>query len=282
MNASVQSNIVVHAPHPYSHFPPPGSWIEPWDGKKSIIPDITLDYGPVDQLARLFQKAEAAAHEAGVWLSFAPLEAMLDVNRNNSRTWRPLVPLFIPEIGGVTPETGLCILARNRQGEVVATQAARLYTWTNTNLKAEAESLRMFYRDPQSSRGATEECRVSAPSATNISGKVVFSGGTWFRPDFRGRGLMYSLPRLSKAVALTRWYSDYTLTVMAESVVNGGTDRRAGYNHMEWDVELIDTPVGSARFALLWTEREALLEYLLEFLDRPDPQVDAVVDYRTA
>jgi hypothetical protein len=230
----------------------------------------------------LFQKAEASAHEAGVRLSFAPLEAMLDVNRNNSETWRPLVPLFIPELGGVTPETGFCILARNRQGEVVATQAARLYTWTNTNLKTEAESLRMFYRDPEHSRGPTEACRVSAPSATEISGRVVFSGGTWFRPDYRGRGLMYSLPRLSKGVALTRWFSDYTLTVMAESVVKGGTDRRAGYDQMEWDVELINTPVGSARFALLWTRREALLEYLLEFLDRPDAEVDSVVNYRTA
>lgn len=258
------------------------TWSEPWDEEQSLLSGITIDYGPADRLGRLFLKAETAAREAGVRLSFAPLEAMADINRNNRSSWRPLVPLFIPGLGGITPETGFCILGRNRQGEVVATQAARLYTWTDTNFKEEAESLRMFYGDPQRSRQPGEECRVSAPSATSIAGRVVFSGGTWFRPDYRSRGLMHCLPRISKGVAYTRWFSDITLTVMAESVIAGGTDRRAGYEHMEWDVELINTPVGSARFALLWTRREALLDYLLEFLDRPDAQVDPIVYDRTA
>ncbi len=282
MNASSPSRLPAAVRRPTTPEPAARTWSEPWDNEQTLLSGINIDYGPADRLGRLFLKAETAARDAGVRLSFAPLEAMADINRNNRNSWRPLVPLFIPGLGGITPETGFCILGRNRQGEVVATQAARLYSWTDTNLKQEAESLRMFYSDPQKVRQPGEECRVSAPSASQIAGRVVFSGGTWFRPDYRNRGLMQFLPRISKGVAFTRWFSDITLTVMAESVIAGGTDRRAGYEHMEWDVELINTPVGSARFALLWTRREALLDYLLEFLDRSDAQVDPLVYNRTA
>lgn len=240
----------------------PSAWDAPWNDEQSLLSSITVDYGPPEPIARLFLKAETAAREAGVRLSFAPLEALADINQQHRDSWRPLLPLFMPGLGGVTPETGFCILGRNRAGEVVATQAARLYTWTDTNFKAEAESLRLFYRDPARAQPG-EACRVTATSAEQIYGRIAFSGAVWFRPDYRNRGLQYNLPRLSRVLAFTRWYTDITLSIMAESVARAGAAERAGYRNVDWDVQLTNSPVGTVRCALIWMPQEHLLEDLV-------------------
>jgi hypothetical protein len=83
-----------------------------------------------------------------VTLSFATLDDLVVINRGNRDTWLPLIPIFDPAMGGTTAETGFVLLGRNSAGEVVATQAARLYDWPATCFHDEAASLRMFYADP--------------------------------------------------------------------------------------------------------------------------------------
>jgi hypothetical protein len=142
------------------------------------LPDqITLQHGPPALLGRFFLKADAAARARGVTLSVAPLEQLMEVNRRNTETWKPLVPTFDPARGGATAETGFCILGRDRAGEVVATQAARFFDWTDSDLETEFTSLRMHYADPKASARADEVCQITAPTAMKLGGRVIFTGG---------------------------------------------------------------------------------------------------------
>ena len=100
--------------------------------------ELQIVHGPVDLLGRFFLWADSEARDRGVTLSFAPLEELVAVNRANSDTWRPLVPLFDPAVGSINEQTGFAILGRNHAGEVVATQAARLYDWSTTCFRDEA------------------------------------------------------------------------------------------------------------------------------------------------
>ena len=250
---------------------------------RSILSDITIEYGPQDLLGRFFLAAETAARARGIFLSFAPLEDLVAVNRANPETWRPLLPLFDPAVSGVTPSTGFAMLGRNIAGEIVVTQAARLYHWHTTSFRREAESLKVFYADPERSARPGERVPITAPTADKIFGSVVFSGAVWFRPDFRGKWLTGILPRLSRALAYTRWSSDVTMTIMAEPLVHAGTAERAGYTAIDWDLTLINTAVGTnIRCAVLSMRTDEMLADLADFMLRPEAQIDPVVHQRRA
>lgn len=248
---------------------------------KSLLEGLRIDYGPVDLLGRFFLKADAALRERGVTLSFATLDDLIEVNRRNSNTWRPLVTVFDPSFGGINDDNTFALLGRDRTGDVVATQAARLYSWTSTTFADEASTLGIFYPDPERQRLPDERIDVTAKSADRLNGQVAYSGGVWFRPDYRGRFLTGILPRISRAYAFTRWYTDVTTTLMAEQLVNKGVAERCGYTDIDWDVTLRNTRLGTFRCALLQMKSDQMLDDLSDFLEQFSTQVDRRVEYRT-
>lgn len=241
-----------------------------------LLSEITLEYGPRELLGQFFLRAEAAARVRGVHLSFAPLSELVETNRRHRESWRPLIPVFDPA-HGIAPGASFGIVGRNSAGDIVATQAARLYAWGGTSFQEEAESLRLFYQNPGRSKGPTEEIHVSAAGAPHVTGQVVFSGGGWYRPDYRKRWLSGILPRISRAYAFTRWSSDFTVSIMADGVIKGGMAERCGYTNVDWFVDLKDTPVGTVRCALVWMQAKQLVEDLEAFLERFDAEIDRVV-----
>jgi predicted nucleic acid-binding Zn ribbon protein len=237
---------------------------------------LKIKYGPVGLLGRFFLWADTAARDRGVTLFVASLQDLADVNKTNSETWRPLLPIFDPVLGGITPETGLVLIGRDKSGQVVATQAARVYDWSRTTLEDEAASLRMFYADPDAAFARGDRCEITTPVARKIAGRVVFSGAGWYRRDFRGKGLATILPRISRAYALTRWNSDFTFSVIADAVIAGGMAERSGYTRVERScVDFVVSPVGAARCALVWMQPDELLADLAAIMDQvPAPVIE--------
>jgi hypothetical protein len=247
-----------------------------------LLDQITVEHGSAGLLGRFFLKADAAAYARDVSLSLASIEELIETNRANRATWKPLVPLFDPAVGGITPENGLAILGRNAAGEVVAAQGARFYDWSASDLATEFTTLRMHYADPKASAREDETCRISAPSAPRIRGRVVFSGAGWYRPDYRGQLLSMILPRISRALAFTRWNSDYTISMMADGVVAGGMAKRCGYTEVEDGVELLNSPMAPrAHGFLVWMPQQQLLGDLAWFLEFPT-EIDPGIEYRRA
>jgi predicted nucleic acid-binding Zn ribbon protein len=242
---------------------------EPLPTSGRLPASLRIMHGPAGLLGRFFLWADTAARDRGVTLSFASLQDLVDVNKANSESWRPLVPIFYPGLGGITSETGIVILGRDRDGQVVATQAARLYDWSETTLRDEAASLRMFYGDPEVAIARGDRCEITAPVAKAIAGRVVFSGAGWYRRDFRNKGLATILPRISRAYAFTRWNTDFTISIMADGVVAGGMAERCGYTNVEHSsVEFVASPMGALGGALVWMQSEELLADLAAIMDR--------------
>lgn len=251
--------------------------------RRNFLSEVVIDFGPRDMLSRLFLKADTELRQVGIELSFAPLEALVELNARVKReSWRPLVQILDPRLGTYTADNGFCLLGRNSEGDVVAVQAVRMYDFGPSNYKAETESLRLWYSDPEGMRRPGEACPVSAPSANQMTGRALFSGGVWFRPDYRGKGVTYSLGRIAKALAHTRWAADTTFAMMAEDVFAGGTWKRAGFKHAEWSVDFTNTQFGTFRMALLWLTAQEQMDYFRSFLTAPETQIDAVVENRAA
>jgi len=222
--------------------------------------NLKLNHGPIGVLGRFFLMADTAARERGVTLHFASLQELLETNKANPDSWRPLVPIFDPTLGGVTAETAFVILGRDKTGQVVATQAARYYDWTGTTLLEEARSLRMFFADPDAAIARGDRCDILTPVAAAISGRVVFSGAGWYRRDYRGKGLATILPRISRAYAFTRWNTDFTISMMGDAVISGGMADRTGYTKKELSsVDLVASPLGTMRCGLVWMPSQEML-----------------------
>lgn len=249
---------------------------------RPFLSQVRIDYGPAELLGRLFLRWDADLRKRGINLSFAPAAALAEVNRQNSDSWRPLFPVFNTEFGGFNDENGFCLLGSDRSGRVIAAQAARLYTLTQSTFKEETESLRLFYTDPEHAKQPGETCAVNARSASSFTGRIVFSGAVWYHPEYRKQGLTSILPRLTKAYALTKWYTDIILSFMAEDVVKGGTAPRAGYPNVEWDVIMKNSLLGDLRLALIWANARELIDYFAGYLGETDSQVDPVVYDRAA
>lgn len=90
------------------------------------------------------------------------------------------------------------------------------------------------------------------------------------------------MPRIARLYALSRWYIDFAVCIMAEGVVRGGFPERAGYRHVDWELLMHRMPVfrsGTVRAAAVWMDTEAALQDLDEMLLRlGGPQIDGAID----
>lgn len=248
----------------------------------SFLASNTLKYGPLDILTRFFKEAYDAARSYGVHLAFGTFDHLLKVNLANQRSWRAVIPTFNPRYSDLTPANSLCLLGYNEAGEVVATQACRVFTWAETNFFEAGENLSLFYSDPAQASRSGETCEITAKAARDIRGRVAFSGAGWYRPDYRGKYLSLILPRISRACAFTRWSTDYTTSMFQDSVLAGGMAERCGYTKVEWAVDVKGSPMGDIKFAFVWMEPDELIDDLRTFTTLIDTEVNGRVRYRRA
>lgn len=235
------------------------------------LPDqITIKHGPREQLGRFFLAADKAARDRGVTLSLSTDFALLrEVNKMNLKHWHGLAPSFDAAYGGIDASCGYWLIGRNAAGEIISTQAAHFYDMGQESLQDYLTSLKLFYPQPEIQKRDGECCSVASPSAKRISGRVVFSGSTWIHPDYRGRDLPQILPRISRALALSRWNTDFTISLVTMALVEKGVAAAYGYKNVEPGVEWLGSAV-SPRYigALVWMPRADLIDDLVRFNER--------------
>ena len=264
--AKVPTPALARAPHPH------------------LITDITVEHGPAELLGRFFLKADTAARRRGVTVSFGTFEELLEVNKKNRDSWGTITTMYdhrlCPE--GLAPDRAFCLLGHDARGEVVATQAGRIFFLDEESLHDQAASLRMFYDDPERTKAPNERCEVTASIAQTMRGTLLINGAVWYHPAYRKRQLSTIIPRISRAYALTHWEIDHSMGLMMEGPTKGGVINSLGYPHREWDLKLIDAPNGSPRCCLAWMHADELIEDLGQFLAGFDAEVDIGVDQRHA
>ena len=254
-------------------------------GREAATPfleTITINHGPIPLLGRFFLLADRAARDRELTLHFSSMEELVQINKRNPNSWRPILPHYDVKYGGIDSENAFCIIGRNKVGEVVATQAARLYDWTRTTLMEEATSLRVFYPVPSEMAHSGEKCIVTAPDARSITGRVAFTGAAWYRPDYRGRDLATVLPRIARAYAFAKWCTDFNISFIAERLVETGLARRCGYTNVQFAVELENFAIGAYRGALVWMATVEMLDDLSHSVTAHISQVDTRIEKRRA
>lgn len=185
--------------------------------------ELRVQFGPKREIGQFLLQGDRTLSEMGVRLYVShDLRRLYDINRRHLDSWAPLMPVFHPAQAGVRAGPAFLFELRDAKGDVVATQVSRLLDLTGSTLKSELEQLSLFYRDPAGQAGPNERIEVTAPMASEITGRVGLSGGLWYRPDWRGKGLSQVMPRMTRTFAYTNWDTDYTISFVEQPPIDHG------------------------------------------------------------
>ena len=232
------------------------------------LPDaLTIKHGPAHLLAKFVLEGDKAARGIGVRLRLRhDFGELVYVNKHAAvrRSWHPLMDIFNPEYSDLLPENSYWISGEDEHGEIVLTQAGRVYYWPGTNLEQEARL--MFY----GGRDKGQECVVTAPDAKLITGVVFYGGSGWVRPDFRGRRLMRLVPRLGRAYALGRWPVDWGISFVLPKLVDDGIAAGYGYKRASYSIYFPGSVLGDVDVVLVSVSASQAYADFAEALDRLD------------
>lgn len=176
----------------------------------------------------------------------------------------PLTPNFDPDVIDIGPANGFWMKGIDVTGDVVFTQAARMYDCNTKTLAILHEKLEAFYASPEQSAEQGETCVCEAPATHSITGNVCYHGEIWLDPRFRKRGLTESLPRLMLALILMRWAPDYVFGMAQPGICKKGVGARYGYRHMQPHGMIWHVPsTGTLDEWVIWNDREDIETVLM-------------------
>jgi hypothetical protein len=228
------------------------------------LPDaLTVKHGPARLLSRFILEGDKSARQMGLRLRLRhDFGELLYLNEREVAhgNWFKLVNMYNPAYCDLSPENSYWISGENEQGDIVLTQAGRIYYWPETSLVEEAHS--MFY----AGHDEGQRCNVTAPAARRIGGVVFCAGSHWIRPDFRGNGLSHLLARLGRAYAMSRWPVDWPIALVAPVLVAKGVSAGYGYKHASHSIFYPASPWGDLEVVLAYLSQNEAYEDIAEYL----------------
>ena len=233
------------------------------DNNRRLPDALTIKHGPAPLLSRFVLEGDKAARRMGLRLRLRyDFGELLYLNQREVAhgNWFKLVNMYNPAYCDLTPENSYWMSGENEQGDIVLTQAGRIYYWPETSLADEARS--MFY----ARHDHGQPCTVTAPAARRIGGVVFCAGSHWIRPDFRGRQLSHLLARLGRAYATSRWPVDWAIALVAPVLVAKGVSAGYGYKHASHSIFYPGSPWGDLEVVLAYLSQPEAYEDIAEYL----------------
>ena len=228
------------------------------------LPDaLTIKHGPAPLLSKFVLEGDKLARRMGIRLrlrhDFGEL-VYVNMHQVSIGNWFPLMHMFHPDHCELVPENSYWISGEDEHGEIVLTQAGRIYYWPETCLEQEARL--MFYGGHE--RG--QLCTVTAPAAKLIKGVVFCGGSHWIHPHFRGRQLSCLLARLGRAYALARWPVDWAMALVTPALAAKGVAAGYGYKWESRSIFFPDSPLGNLETIVAHLSQAEAYEDLASFL----------------
>jgi GNAT superfamily N-acetyltransferase len=232
----------------------------------SFAEEIRIDHGPNETLGRFFLAVDTLIRARGLLASFAPARQFVETNEAHFDTWGKLIPLLDGRHARFSEKDVICVVCRNRQGEIVAIQGERLFRAGARTLADLVESGEFFDSDLADPKAEVGRCEITAAGAKIISGNISYCGGLWVHPDYRSLRLASILPRLTRAWAVAHWNADYSIGFLKPSVATTDLGRRYGYPRFEAAFRFYSRGELDYDGVILWMTQRELIADIERFL----------------
>jgi hypothetical protein len=245
---------------------------------RSFLEDVRIDHGPPRELGRFFLAADTLVRSAGIRLQLVSIKAASQAHTDNKESWPVFPPMLDSRLSEVPENFSYALLGYNNAGEVVSSQAGRVYDSPDRSLSDLIGDQSFFYGQ-SAVCAANPTCHITAQAGRRIKGRFVYSGALWVRPDHRGSRMANVLPRISRAYALSRWGTDFTIAFLSN--VNSSLFKLYGYPNVEQGVEVRGSATADMVGSLMWMNTDELTADLTRFLEQVGPQVYGTVSDRS-
>jgi hypothetical protein len=244
---------------------------------RSFLDGLRLDHGPVADIGRFLLAAENAVAAFGITLSFARTAELVALQENNEVSWPLLAPWMSAKFAPLSDDNSYCLLGRNAQGKVVASQAGRIYRLGDRTLRHIVDDHSMIYGKPTALVGQDPFIRLAAPAAAKLGGKLVYSGALWVDPAHRGNKLAALLPRISRAYAHGRFGTETTFCFVSDQIAASPLFAMYGYTNRQQGFSLWEGEKCVYEASLLWMQSAQLVSDMLATREQLNPQINPAV-----
>jgi hypothetical protein len=247
---------------------------------RSFLEDILINHGPANVLGRFFLFADTYLKDRGVTLSSTTLEAASVLQETYKDSWSVFPPMLDTRLSPIPEAMSYCLIGRNDKGDVVTSQGGRIFDLHDRSFADIVDDQSFFYGLGGQPQPGQPTCKIWSPVAKRITGRFVYSGALWVRPDFRGRQFASVLPRLSRSYALAHWGTTHTVSFISQS--NMLTPLKSMYGYSRFDDGFCMSNIGNVGDVtgpLMWMEADELADDLSRFMAA---QIDAAVRNRGA
>jgi hypothetical protein len=226
---------------------------------KSFLDGLRLDHGPIADIGRFLLTAEGIVRSHGITLSFAHARDLRELQEENAKSWPLLAPWMNAKFAALDDDNSYCLLGRDASGKLVASQGGRIYRLGGQSLRDIVDDHSLIYGRPTTPQGRDPYVTLTAPSASKLTGTIVYSGALWVAPEHRGNKLAALLPRISRAYALGKFGTETTFCVVSDQIAASPLFAMYGYTLREPGFSLWE---GDERFytaSLLWMPENQLV-----------------------
>lgn len=147
-----------------------------------------------------------------------------------------LTSMFASSNNNLGEDTGFWIIGRSKNGELVHTQAIRLFDLGENSLASFMNS-RFHEFTPKSWQVDRIHSNYQAASGSQqISGTVCYHGEFWLKGGVggcRGDGLTVIFARIAIIISLMKWSPDFIFALMHSRTICKGLAAKAGFMHTE-------------------------------------------------
>ncbi len=197
----------------------------------SLLAQIGLIVAPEKELLRRFFLAvDQDVRKRGFHLSvYGDFREFKELSLRMGKT---LFPSFDPDLHDLDPNQAFWLALREggEGGPTIAVQAGKLYLFGERTLGDYIATGRFFYEDPLAQMESGERFILQGDAerfASQVVGRVAYSGGTTIAPEWRGRtNLAKVLPLLSHALGYSRWYIDRVMSLVYDDLHRAGVAKR--------------------------------------------------------
>jgi hypothetical protein len=244
---------------------------------RSFLEGLRLDHGPIADIGRFLLAAENTVRSHGITLSFARTAELVALQENNEVSWPLLAPWISAKFAPLGDDNSYCLLGRNTQGKVVASQAGRIYNLGDRTLRHIVDDHSMIYGKPTTLQGRDPYIRLTSPAAATLGGTMVYSGALWVDPNHRGNKLAALLPRISRAYAHGRFGTNTTFCFVSDKIAASPLFAMYGYTNREQGFSLWEDQDCVYEASLLWMHSKQLISDMNVAREQLIAQVDPTI-----